>query len=138
MPHTLAPVFTHAHLLDFKYRKSCAGADSGACSSIVMCEASPARSQPPALWQAAGETTACTGREDLKAVRQARHYKEVGLQDFPLSGRATVSGLLYGVGVRMSLRRRTILTETFMGARSCQPSISHFSDRQTARRTQVC
>ena len=58
--------------------------------------------------QAAPETTACTGKEDLKAVRRVRHYKEVGLQEWPLAGRATIPRVLYGIGLRMSLRWRTM------------------------------
>ena len=44
----------------------------------ITCSASQARYQRPALLQAAAETT---GKEDLKAVRRVRHYKEVGLQE---------------------------------------------------------
>ena len=63
--------------------------------------------------QAAAETTASgsTGKEDLKADRRVRHYKEVGLQEWPLAGQATVPGVLYGIGLCMSLRRRTILSK---------------------------
>ena len=66
-----------------------------------------------AILQAAAETTACrsTGKEDLKAVRRVRHYKEVGLQEWPLAGRATVPRVLYGIGLRISLPRRTILSK---------------------------
>ena len=43
--------------------------------------------------QAAAETTASgsTGKEDLKADRQVRHYKEVDLPEWPLAGRTTVA-----------------------------------------------
>ena len=80
----------------------------------VTCAASRARSQRPALLQAAAETTASgsTGKEDLKADRRVRHYKEVGLQEWPLAGRATVPRVLYGIGLCMSLRRRTILSRS--------------------------
>ena len=37
--------------------------------------------------QVAAETT---GKEDSIAVRRVRHYKEVGLQEWPLAGRATI------------------------------------------------
>ena len=77
----------------------------------VTCAASRARFQWPALLQAAAETTASTGKDDLKlgmkAVRRVRHCKEVGLQEWPLAGRATVPCVLYGIGLRMSLRRRS-------------------------------
>ena len=33
-----------------------------------------AQSQRPALLQAAAKTTACAGKEDVKAVRRVRHY----------------------------------------------------------------
>ena len=73
-----------------------------ACSSIVTCSARRAQSQRPALLQAAAETT--TGKEDLKAVRRVRHCKEVGLQEWPLAGRATVPCvLLYTVSVSACL-----------------------------------
>ena len=80
----------------------------------VACVASRAQSERPALLQAAAETTASgsTGKEDLKADRRVRHHKEVGLQEWPLAGRATVLRVLYGIGLCMSLRRRTILSKT--------------------------
>ena len=55
-----------------------------------------------------------TGKEDLKADRRVRHYKEVGLQEWPLSGRATIPRVLYGIGLSlcMSLRRRTFLSKS--------------------------
>ena len=64
--------------------------------------------------QAAAETTASgtTGKEDLKADRRVRHCKEVVLQEWPLAGRATVPRVLYGIGLCMSLRRRTILLKS--------------------------
>ena len=54
----------------------------------------PAQSQRPALLQAAAETTARNGKEDLKAVRRVCHSKEVGLQEWLLAGRATVPRVL--------------------------------------------
>ena len=75
----------------------------------VTCFASRVQSQRPALLQAAAETT--TGKEDLKAARRVRHCKDVGLQDWPLAGRATVPRILYGISLRMSLRRRTIFSK---------------------------
>ena len=64
----------------------------------------------PALLQAAAETTGIWGRK--KAVRRVRHCKEVDLQEWPLAGRATVPRVLYGIGPRMSLRQRTILSKS--------------------------
>ena len=64
-----------------------------------------------ALLQAAAETTACTGKEDLKAVGRVRHYKEVRLQEWPLAGRATVPRVLYGISLCTSLRRQTFLSK---------------------------
>ena len=93
----------------------------------VTCAASLARSQRPALLQAAAETTATsgsTGKEDLKADRRVRHYQEVGLQERPLAGRATVPGVLHGIGLCMSLRRRTILSKKL---RAHAPSSSPFT-----------
>ena len=97
----------------------------------VTCAASRAQSQWPALLQAVAETTASTGKEDLKAVRRVCHCKEVGLQEWPLAGRATIvvfytvsscsiryrsphlyGIVLYGIVLRMSLRRRTILSKS--------------------------
>ena len=84
------------------------GADSVLIDRHITCAASRARSQRPALLQAAAETTASgsTGTEDLKAYRRVRHYKEVGLQEWPLAGRATVPGVLHGIGLCMSLRQK--------------------------------
>ena len=64
--------------------------------------------------QTAAETTAggATVKEDLKADRRVRHYKEVGLQEWPLTGRATIPRVLYGISLCMSLRRRTILSKS--------------------------
>ena len=92
-----------------------ATAGPGADSVLVdhhVC--SRARSQRPALLQAAAEKTASgsTGKEDLKADRRVRHYKEVGLQEWPLAGRATVPRVLYGISLCMSLRRRTVLSKS--------------------------
>ena len=109
MPHTLAEIFTHAHLPDFKNATAGPGADSVLVDRHVTCFASRVQSQPPALLQAAAETT--TGKEDMEAVRRVRPCKEVGLQEWPLAGRATVPRVLYGIGLRMSLRRRTILSK---------------------------
>ena len=53
-----------------------------------------------------------TGKEDLKADRRVRHYKEVGLQEWPLAGRATIPRVLYGISLCMSLRRRSILSKS--------------------------
>ena len=82
------------------------------------------RSEPGGIL--AASTVASCGRLKLlakkEAVRRVRHCKEVGLQEWPLAGRATVPRVLYGVGLCMSLRRRTIL---FMGARSRRPHHSH-------------
>ena len=51
------------------------------------------------------------GKEDLKADRRVRHYKKVGLQEWPLAGRATIPRVLYGISLCMSLRRRTTLSK---------------------------
>ena len=75
-----------------------------ACSSHVRQRAGPA------LLQAAAETTGIWGRK--KAVRQVRHCKEVGLQEWPLAGQATVPSALYGISPRMSLRQRVILSKS--------------------------
>ena len=74
-----------------------------ACSSVTTCAAASRASPSPVsagccCMQAAAETTASgsTGKEDLKADRRVRHYKEVGLPEWPLAGRATVPrGLWY-------------------------------------------
>ena len=106
------------------------------CSSIIVCAASRARSQRPALLQAAAETT---GKEDLKADRRVRHYKEVGLQEWPLAGRATVPRVLYGISLCMSLRRRTILSKSFRAPAPVDLTIHTFRtvDRTAGRRFAV-
>ena len=82
------------------------------------------RSQQPALLQTAAETTAggSTGKEDLKTDRRVRHYKEVGLQEWPFAGRATIPRVLYGISLCMSLRRRRDDSfKKFTGARFRRP-----------------
>ena len=88
--------------------------------------ASRARSQRPALLQAAAETT---GKEDLNADRRVRHYKEVGLQEWPLAGRATVPRVLYGISLCMSLRRRTILSKILRAPAPVNLTIHTFRTR---------
>ena len=110
MPHTLGEIFTHAQYQISNTATAGPGADSVRVDHHVR---SRARSQRPALLQAAAETTAggSNGREDLKADRRVRHYKEVGLQEWPLAGRATAPRVLCGISLCMSLRRRTILSK---------------------------
>ena len=93
-----------------------------------------------ALLQTAAETTASgsTGKEDLKADRRVRHYKEVGLQEWPLAGRANIPRVLYGISLCMSLRRRTILLKSLRAPRSRRPQHSHFSHGRQNRRSSFC
>ena len=109
MPHTFAEIFTHAQLQDFKNRNSWAGHGQRARRSSHRMLSAPGHAQQPALLQAAAETT---GKEDSIAVRRVHHCKEVGLQEWPLAGRATVPRVLYGIGPRMSLRRGMILSKS--------------------------
>ena len=81
-----------------------------ACSSInLTCAAGPipdlssqrcCKLRLKLLLHAGGST----GKEDLKAGRRVRHYKEVGLQEWPLAGLATIPRVLYGIRLCMSLR----------------------------------
>ena len=91
--------------------------------------------------QAAAETTASgsTGKEDLKADRRARHYKEVGLPEWPLAARATVPRGLYGIGLCMSLRWRTILSKSLRAPAPVDLTIHTFRtiDRTAGRRFAV-
>ena len=91
--------------------------------------------------QAAAETTASgsTGKEDLKADRRVRHCKEVGLQEWPLAGRATVTRGLYGIGLCMSLRRQTILSKSLRAPAPVDLTIHTFRtvDRTAGRRFAV-
>ena len=48
-----------------------------------------------------------------RAVRRVLHCKEVGLQERPLTVRATVPRVPYGIGPRMSLQQRTTLSKSF-------------------------
>ena len=97
--------------------------------------------QRPALLQAAAETTASgpTGKENLKADRRVRPYKEDGQQKWPLAGRATVPGVLYGIGHWMSLRRRTILSKKLRAPAPVELTIHTFRtvDRTGGRRFAV-
>ena len=72
----------------------------------------------------------------LEAVRRVHHYKEVGLQEWPLAGRATVPRVLYGIGLRMSLRWRTILSKRLRAPARVDLTIHTFRtvDRTTGRR----
>ena len=99
-----------------------------ACSSILTCAESRAQSQRPALLQPATETTASgsTGKENLKADRRVRHYKEVGLQKWPLADRATVPRVLCGIGLCMSLRRRTNLSKSLRAPAPVELTIHTF------------
>ena len=113
-----------------------------ACSSIITCaaasQASPSPISAGCCTQAAAETTASgsTGKEDLKADRRVRHYQEVGLQEWPLAGRATVARGLYGIGLCMSLRRRTILSKRLRAPAPVDLTIHTFRtvDRTAGRR----
>ena len=76
------------------------------------------RSQQPGLLQTAAETTAACWwtnwqrrLESWSHDRRVRHYKEVGLQEWPLAGWATIPRVLYGISLCMSLRRRTTLSK---------------------------
>ena len=102
----------------------------------------PDLSSQPALLQTAAETTAggATGKEDLKADRQVRHYKEAGLQEWPLAGRATIPRVLYGISLFMSLsRRRTILSKSLRAPAPVDLTIHTFRtvDRTAGRRFAV-
>ena len=78
--------------------------------------------------QAAAETTASgsTGKEDLKADRRVRHYKEVGLPEWPLAGRAHRPAWSM-VSVSACLFVGTILSKSLRAPRSRGPHHSHFS-----------
>ena len=131
MPHTLVEIFTHAHLPDFKNRNSWAGGGQPARRSSHHVLSEPGHTQRPAA-------AATTGKEDSIAVRRVRHCEEVGLQEWPLAGRATVPRVLYGIGLHMSLRRRTILSKSLRVPARVALRHSHFSrgqwDRTTGRR----
>ena len=93
------------------------------------------------LLQSAAETTASgsTGKEDLKADRRVRHYKEVGLQEWPLAGRVTVPRVLYGISLCMSLRRGTILSKSLRAPAPVELTLHTFRtvDRTAGRRFAV-
>ena len=95
------------------------GADSVLVDRQLHVLSEPGHAQRPALLQAAAETT---GKEDSIAVRRVRHCKEVGLQEWPLAGRATVPRVLHGIGFHLSLRRRTILSKSLRALAS--PSVA--------------
>ena len=112
--HTHAHTHTHTHTYACGNFHACAftrfqkpqqlGRAQIACSCHVRQRAGPA------LLQAEAETTGIWGRK--KAVRRVRHCKKVGLEEWQLAGRATVPRVLYGIGPRMSLRQRTILSKS--------------------------
>ena len=110
-----------------------------ACSSINTCAVGPRPDLSSQrccklrlkLLHAGGST----GKEDLKADRRVRHYKEVGLQEWPLAGRATILLVLYGISLCMSLRRRTILSKSL---RAPAPVDLPFSHGRQNRRSSFC
>ena len=119
-----------------------------ACSSINTCAVGPipdetvTRSQQPALYmlQTAAETTAggSTGKEDLKADRRVRHYKEVGLQRMATrwSSHHPACSVRY-----QSLHVSSSANDSFKkftGARSRRPHHSHFSHGRQNRRSSFC
>ena len=73
--------------------------------------------------------------KELKADRRVRHYKEVGLQEWPLAGRAIILHVLYGISLCMSLRRRTILSKSLRAPAPVDLTIHIF---RTADRTAGC
>ena len=77
--------------------------------------------------------------KDLKADRRVGHYKEVGLQEWPLAGRATIPRVLYGISLCMSLRRRTILSKSLRAPAPVDLTIHTFRtvDRTAGRRFAV-
>ena len=93
------------------------------------------------LLQTATETTAggSTGKEDLKADRRVRHYEEVGLQEWPLAGRAAIPRVLYSISLCMSLRWRTILSKSLRAPAPVDFTIHTFrtEDRTAGRRFAV-
>ena len=141
MPHTLWEIFMHVQLPDFKNRNSWAGCGYRgiACSSIITCAAEPDLSGQRYCKLRLKLASGSTGKEDLKADRRVRHYKEVGLQEWPLAGRATVPRLLYGISLCMSLRRRTILSKSLRAPAPVDLTIHTFRtvDRTTGRRFAV-
>ena len=132
MPHTLGEIFHACAITRFQKPQHL-----GYVDRQVTCAVSRARSQRLALLQASAETTASgsSGKEDLKADRRVRHYKEVGLQEWPLAGRATVAGVLLGIGLYMSVRRRTILSKSLWAPAPVELTIHTFRtvDRTAGR-----
>ena len=106
MPHTLAEIFTHACALTKFQKPQQLGRARTACSSIVTSRA-----------QRAGNNR--SGQRCCKL--RLKHWQRI-LESCSLSSslqrgwspvdRATVPRVLYGIGLRMSLRRRTILSQS--------------------------
>ena len=108
----------------------------------VRSQRAETRSQQPALLQTAAETTAACwwiNAADLKAGRRVRHYKEVGLQEWPLAGRATIPRVLYFISLCMSLPRRTTLSKSLWAPAPVDLTIHTFRtvDRAAGRRFAV-
>ena len=134
MGHTLGEIFTHAQSLNFKNRNSWAGrADSVLVDHpcAAASRASPSPISAGCCLQAAlesFETTASgsTGKEDLKADRRVRYYKEVGRPEWLLAGRATVPRGIWYRSLHVSSSANDSLKK-FTGARSRRHHHSHFS-----------
>ena len=152
MPHTLGEIFTHGQLLDSKPQQlSWAGrgqraharrspraqrsrAETRDLSSQRCCKLRLHETTAACWW-----INCCTGKEDLKAGRRVRHYKEVGLQEWPLAGRASIPRVLYGISLCMSLRRRTTLSKSLRAPAPVDVTIHTFRavDRTAGRRFAV-
>ena len=144
MPHTLGEIFAHAQSLDFKNRNSWAG--PGAASVPVD---QHVRSGPETA-SAASAVANCGWNycwwinwqrrlESWSSSSSTLHYKEVGLQEWPLAGRATIPRVLYGISLCMSLRRRTILSKCLRAPAPVDLTIHTFRtvDRTAGRRFAV-
>ena len=129
MPHTLAEIFTHAQLLDFKNHNSWAGRGQRArrSSSHVL-------SEPGTI--AAASAVASYGRNYWQRILESCSSSSSLQRGWSLVGRATVPRVLYGIGLRMSVRRRTILSQSLRAPARVALTIHTFRsvDRTAGRR----
>ena len=96
MGHTLGEIFTHAQSLNLKNRNSWAGRARRSPRALQRAEPALARSQRAVVACKLRLKLLLADQPAKKADRRVRHYKEVGLPEWPLAGRATVPrGLLY-------------------------------------------
>ena len=133
MPHTIAEIFTHVHLLDLKSCNSWAWAGSGQRVRHVTSAASGALSQRPALSQAAAETS---GKEESCSTSSSLQRGWSARMAARWSSHRPACSIRYRSPHVSSSASDSFKTIT--GARSRRLHHSHFSHGRQNRRSSFC